>query len=116
MDYFYVSNRATGSRTGVDALSTKEPRKRLTELGKSVQGARNVLVARYKKCREEAGEPDEGEETPVEAGVAAPHAADNPMMVMVDETIGNKYMRRLPTKALEIRVITAGWSRTCTRS
>ena len=33
---------------------------------------------------------------------AAPHASDNPMMVMVDESTGNKYMRAVPHKGVGI--------------
>ena len=42
----------------------------------------------------------EGEETPAEEGKVAPHASDSPMMVMVDEATGNKYMRAVPHKGL----------------
>ena len=31
-----------------------------------------------------------------------PHASDNPMMVMVDESTGNKYMRAVPYKGLGV--------------
>ena len=44
MDYFYVSGRPKGSRTGAEALSTKELKKRLAEMGQAVQGSRNLLV------------------------------------------------------------------------
>ena len=100
MDYFYILNRAKGSRTGSSALSTKELKKRLDQMGKSTQGARHVLLRRYEGYRQEEEGQDEGEETPVEEGRVAPHASDSPMMVMVDETTGNKYMRAVPNKGL----------------
>ena len=55
MDYFYVSS--PGKRQGVAALSTKELKKRFRELGKSDQGARNVLVKRYEAHLKESGDP-----------------------------------------------------------
>ena len=100
MDYFYISNRVKGSRPGPSALSTKELKKRLAQMGKSTHGARHVLLNRYEKYRKEEEEQDEGEETPAEEGKVAPHASDSPMMVMVDEATGNKYMRAVPHKGL----------------
>ena len=69
-------------------------------MGRSSEGPRDFLVKRYELYRRELGEPEEGEETPVEDGEAAPHASDSPMMVMVDETTGNKYMRAVPHNGL----------------
>ena len=50
--------------------------------------------------RRDEGEEDEGDETPVEGGEPAPHASERPMMVMVDEATGNKYMRVVPHKGM----------------
>ena len=38
----------------------------------------------------------------MEEGRAAPHASDSPVMVMVDEATGNKYMRAVPHKGLGV--------------
>ena len=103
IDYFYVSNREVGSRSGVDALSTKELKRRLQELGRSSEGKINVLVKRYKASREDAEEEDDGDVTPAEGEKSAPHASDHPMMVMVDDATGNKYMRALPHKRIRCR-------------
>ena len=85
----------------MDALSTKELRKRLQDLGKSGEGKRNALVSRYKACRTDDGEEEDGDETPVEGDQSAPHASDNPMTVMVDDQTGNKYMRAVRHKGLD---------------
>ena len=100
MDYFYVSGRAKGGRTGAQAMSTKELKKRLKDMGRSQEGARNVLVKRYELYRKESGDPDVGDDLPAEEGAAAPHASESPMMAMVDEETGNKYMRAVPHKGL----------------
>ena len=69
-------------------------------MGRSQEGARNVLVKRYELYRKESGDPDVGDEVPEEEGAAAPHASESPMMVMVDESTGNKYMRAIAHKGL----------------
>ena len=76
-------------------MSTKEFQRRLKELGKSNEGQRNVLIKRYEKyvAQEDQEEMGDGE-------AAGPHASDNPMMVMVDEDTGNKYIRAVPNKGL----------------
>ena len=76
-------------------MSTKELQRRLKELGKSNEGQRNVLIKRYEKCvaQEDQEEMGDGE-------AVGPHASDNPMMVMVDESTGNKYMRAVPHKGV----------------
>ena len=76
-------------------MSTKELQRRLKELGKSNEGQRNVLIKRYERCVAQ-----EEEETMGEAEAVGPHASDNPMMVMVDESTGNKYMRAVPHKGV----------------
>ena len=84
-----------------------------------------MLIKRYEKyaareSQEEIGEdmavPEGGSHDAPEASAAGPrasargshgapevsaadtHASDNPMMVMVDESTGNRYMRAVPTK------------------
>ena len=96
MDYFYVSSGGTDKR-GAHGMSTKELQRRLKELGKSNEGQRNVLIRRYEKCvaQEDQEEMGEGE-------AVGPHASDNPMMVMVDESTGNKYMRAVAHKGVGI--------------
>ena len=78
-------------------MSTKELQRRLKELGKSNEGQTNVLIKRYEKC---VGQEDHEEMGDGEA--VGPHASDNPMMVMVDESTGNKYMRAVPHKGVGI--------------
>ena len=101
MDYFYLSNKEMSMRKGAQAMSTKELQTKLRELGKSVKGQRPVLVRRYEQAmqgeeREEGAPPEDprGERS------AAP-ATEHPVMVMVDESTGNKYMRMVEHKGLE---------------
>ena len=61
MDYFYVSSKRGEPRKGAQGMSTKELKKRLTDIGKSAEGARNVLIKRYENC-----EVDEEHERPQE--------------------------------------------------
>ena len=69
----------------------------MRESGQSAEGQRNVFVKRYEKyvAREDREEIGEGE-------AAGPHASDNPMMVMVDESTGNKYMRAVLHEGLGV--------------
>ena len=53
MDFFYVSSRQGETRKGVQGMSTKELKKRLKEMGKSAEGARNELIKRYERCEVE---------------------------------------------------------------
>ena len=102
MDYFYLPNGCPGDREGGQTWSTKELQRQLRGMGKSDKGSRSDLVKRYDKemPQEEAdGERDgdrEGEVRPM-----PPHASGNLMMVMVDESTGNKYMRAVDHKGLE---------------
>ena len=57
------------------------------------------LIKRYEKYVAEMDREEWGAEE--EAG---PHASDNPMMVMVDESTGNKYMRTVPHKGLGVDI------------
>ena len=67
--------------------------KRLREIGKSDKGARGVLIKRYEKYapQDEVGE--DAVEEGAEAGEPTAHASENPTIVMVDESTGNRYMR-----------------------
>ena len=103
MDYFYVSSRKVGH-----AMSTKELQKKLREMGKSDQGQRSALIRWY----EMYADVDDQEEGPAgsstdvpssdagSSGTRAPHASERPMMVLVDESTGNKYMRSVDHKGL----------------
>ena len=82
-------------------MSTKELQKKLAEMGKSTVGQRNVLAKRYERYRSQEGEGEDLEEEAEGGGVdPRPHASDRPMMVMVDESTGNKYMRSVDHKGL----------------
>ena len=81
-------------------MSTKELQNRLRDLGKSDRGGRPVLVQRYEKYgpqSEPAGDDTSGGP---DAGRSVAHASEHPMMVMVDEATGNKYMRTVDHKGL----------------
>ena len=97
MDYFYVSSRKVGH-----ALSTKELQKRLREMGKSDKGQRGALMRRYEMYAdlEDQDEAQAGVEQEGAGSRQAPHAAERPMMVMVDESTGNKYMRAVDHKGI----------------
>ena len=97
MDYFYVSSRKVGH-----ARSTKELQKRLRELGKSDRGQRGDLIKRYEMYAdvEDQDEVQAEVEREREGNRQAPHASERPMMVMVDEATGNKYMRAVDHKGL----------------
>ena len=101
MDYFYVSGRPKGSHRGAQGMSTKELQKKLAEMGKSTKGQRNVLAKRYERYRSQEGEESDPEEASEKGDVGLiPPASDRPMMVMVDESTGNKYMRSVDHKGL----------------
>jgi hypothetical protein len=76
MDYFYVSSK--GGRQGVAAVSTKELKKRLQEVGKSSGGARNVFVKRYEAYLKESEDDKKEAEAPAEGGSSASHAPTIP--------------------------------------
>ena len=68
-------------------------------MGKSDKGTRNELVKRYDRelpQEEEDGERDGDRER--ERRPMPPHASENPMVVMVDESTGNRYMRAVDHK------------------
>ena len=60
---FYVPGRATGSRTGANALSTTELTKRPVGQGKSDRRSRQALVKRYDMDRKSDGDPEDGDDT-----------------------------------------------------
>ena len=96
MGYFYVSSRPGcgqgAPRTGAHEMSTKELQKKLRDMGKSDKGQRSVLLERYERYarEEEQEEMTIGQEAPEaskETKERKPHASENPMMVMVDESL-----------------------------
>ena len=95
MGDFYVSSKSVGPSVGSQAMSTRELQNKLKELGKWTLGPRNVLMERYQMYTQEEYQSEMGS-----GEVAGSHASDKPMMVMVDETIGNKYMRSVKHKGL----------------
>ena len=83
-------------------MSTKELRKRLRKIGKSSRGSRGELIKRYdKEVQGEEQEKDPEEKSSSSVRPPKSHASENPMMVMVDESTGNKYMRVVDHKGLE---------------
>ena len=88
-------------RKGAQAMSTKELQSKLRELGKSARGQRPVLVRRYEQAvPEEEREECAPQEAPRGERSEA-HAIEHPVMVMVDESTGNKYMRMVEHEGLE---------------
>ena len=100
MDYFYLSDPRASKGAGAKGMSTKELQKRLREMGRSERGSRPVLVRRYEReiSHGEHGSGDAGDEPEAERATA--HASEHPMMVMVDESTGNKYMISVDHKGL----------------
>ena len=91
MDYFYLSTASPGDKKGGQAMSIKELQRRFREMRKSDKGSRQDLVKTYDKEVSKYVERDDGEEyrhDPVPS-----HATENPMIVVVDESTRNKYMR-----------------------
>ena len=103
MDYFYVSSRPAGPTGGAQGMTTKELQKRLRELGKSTLGPRDVLMKRYQMYEGQ----EHQEELGLEMGPGI-HAYERSMMVMFDETTGNKYMRSVKTRDQAVRGTTVG--------
>ena len=62
----------------MNALSTKELKKSVRDLGKSDNGSRQVLEKRYEECRRDAGEEEDGDETLVEGDRGAPPTHRSP--------------------------------------
>ena len=83
-------------------MSTKELQKKLKELGKSSEGSRSELIKRHdKEVQNEESERDPEENNSSSTQPPKSHASENPMMVMVDEATGNKYMRVVDHKGLQ---------------
>ena len=83
-------------------MSTQELQKRLREIGKSSRGSRSELIKRYdREVQNENQEEDQEEKSVSSVRPPTSHASENPMMVMVDESTGNKYMRVVCHKGLE---------------
>ena len=107
MDYFYLSKKETSEKKGAKAIPTKELQKKLRDLGKSDRGSRPELVQKYEKYapQEEQEELDAGTSTRSEDSNSSSdrrgaHASEHPIMVMVDESTGNRYMRAVEHKGL----------------
>ena len=83
-------------------MSSKELQRQLRRMGKSDKGTRSDLVKRYDRevpQEDAAGERDEDRER--ESRPMPPHASENPMMVMGDESTGSKYMGAVDHKGWE---------------
>ena len=82
-------------------MSPKELQKELREIGKSSRGSRGELIKRYDK-EVQGVEPEKDQEGKSSSSVRPPtsNTSENPMMVMVDESTGNKYMRVVDRKGL----------------
>ncbi|MDA8583768.1 hypothetical protein N9L68_06025 [bacterium] len=93
MGYFYVSSRRIGPRAGARGMSTKELQNTLAEMGKSTQCQPNVLVKRYVRYVF----PEYHGALTSSDGVW-PHASEHPLLFMVDESAGSKYMRAVSRK------------------
>ena len=107
MDCFYVSSRPGrgrgAPRAGAQEMSTKELQKKLLDMGKSARGQRSVLIERYERYAREEDQEEALEGCEVsETGAGSGHASEHPMMVMVDESTGNKYMTTVSHKGLGI--------------
>ena len=76
-------------------MSTKGLLKKQKELGKSVPGSMNVLMKRYQMYENK----EHQEELGLGMGPGI-HAFERPMMVIVDETTGNKHMRSVRHKGV----------------
>ena len=94
MDLFYMYTKGGTNNTGADALPTYEIRVRLKSAGRSDKGSRQLVLKRYREHLRQCGE-QEGE---TEGTVTL--ASENPLMVMLDEETGNKYMRAVDQKGL----------------
>ena len=74
----------------------------ISELGKSPKGSRSELIKRYdREAQHEESEKELAEKSSSLTQPIKSHASENPMMVMVDEATGNKYMRVVDHKGLQ---------------
>ena len=82
-------------------MSTKKLQSKLRELGKSTRGQRPVLVRRYEQAVPEDEREEGAPQEDPQGERSEAHATEHPVMVMVDESTGNKYMRMVEHKGLE---------------
>ena len=81
-------------------MSTKQLRRNLKTAKLPAHGSRDELVKRYDKfVRDTLAE--EGFSSPSEGEDEEGRAADNPAVVMTDESTGNRYMRIVDSKGLK---------------
>ena len=81
-------------------MSTKQLKRKLKTAGLPIKGNREELVSRYDKfIRDTLAE--EGMSSPSEGEDEETRAADNPAVVMTDESTGNRYMRLVDSKGLK---------------
>ena len=94
MDYFYMYTKGGTKKAGADALPTHEIRVRLKSAGRSDRGSRQVILNMYreylKQCVEQEGDAED----------TVTIASENPLIVMLDEENGNKYMRSVDHKGM----------------
>ena len=100
-DFFLGTNASVKERNTARSFSTAQLRKKLKTAGLPAGGGRKEVMNRYdqfvKETLAEAGLPfpSESEESQEDED-----AKDNPTLVMVDESTGNKYMRTVDQKGI----------------
>ena len=102
LDYFFLGSDQIKriTRNSADKMTSKQLKQKLRIAGLPVKGNREELVARYDKfIRDTLAE--EGMSSPSEGDDIEDRAADNPAVVMTDESTGNKYMRLVDSKGLK---------------
>ena len=87
------------TRNSADKMSTKQLKRKLKTAGLPVKGNREELVSRYDKFRR-GTLAEEGMSSPPEGEDEGTRAADNPAVVMTDESTGDRYMRLVDSKGL----------------
>ena len=94
LDYFFLGSDQIKriTRNSAAKMTTKQLRRNLKAAKLPSNGSREELVARYDKLiRDTLAE--EGMSSPSEGEDGEDRAADNPAVVMTDESTGNRYMR-----------------------
>ena len=102
LDYFFLGADQVRriSRNSADKMSTKQLRRNLKTAKLPAGGSREELIKRYDKfVRDTLAE--EGMSSPSDREDDETRAADNPAVVMTDETTGNRYMRLVDSKGLK---------------
>ena len=102
LDYFFLGadqvRRIT--RNAADKMSTKQLKRNLKAARLPTRGNRDELRSRYDKfIRDTLAE--EGMSSPSEGEDGEDRAADNPAVVMTDESTGNRYMRLVDSKGVK---------------